>query len=205
MPPSRHSVSGTNRFPVGGVAVALVILATLGCGSAQTAGRVTVPADSRSVDQRAAAIYSAVIRELVTKDNTFGSAPRSFKVIYVLDHPIGDAGNPEAQAITRGSQEGFSAALKMAIRARLAELSPMKFAPSRSSAVVGEEAGASPGHVRAGGVLITLGPIVGKEGEVRVGNSWWMNGLAGQWSTYVLGEQGAGWKVTGLSGPIAIS
>lgn len=205
MPPSGHSGFGTNRFPVRGVAVALVILATVGCGSARPVGRVAVPAGSRSADQRAAAIYSAVIRELVTKDNTFGSAPRSVKVIYVLDHPIEGAGDPEARATTRSSQEGFSEALKMAIRARLAELFPVKFVPSRSSAVVGEEAGASPGHVRAGGVLITLGPIVEKEGDVRVGNSWWMNGLAGQWSTYVLGERGAGWKVTGLSGPIAIS
>jgi len=190
---------------VRGVALALVILATVGCASARTADGVAGPAGSRSSDQRAAAIYSAVIHELLAKDNTFGSAPRSVKVIYVLDHPIEGAGDPEAHATTRSPQEGFSEALKRAIRSRLAELPPVKFVRSRSSAVVGEEAGAAPGHVKAGGVLITLGPIVEEDGEVRVGNSWWMNGLAGQWSTYVLGERDAGWKVTGLSGPIAIS
>lgn len=187
------------------VVIVLVILATMGCGSARTAGRVAAPTGPRSADQRAAAIYSAVIRELVAKDNTFGSAPISVKVIYVLDHPIESAGDPEAQATTRSSQGVFSEALKTTIRARLTELPPVKFVPSRSSVVVGEEAGASPGHVKAGGVLVSLGPILQKEGQVHVGNSWWMNGLAGQWSTYVLEERGAGWKVTGLSGPIAIS
>jgi hypothetical protein len=81
----------------------------------------------------------------------------------------------------------------------------VKFVRTRSSVVVGEKAHSSPGHVRAGGVLITLGPIRGDEGKVRVANSWWMNGLAAQWLTYVLDRQGAGWKVTGISGPIAIS
>lgn len=187
------------------VVVVLIILATVGCGSARTVGRVAVPAGSRSADQRAAAIYSAVILELVNKDSTFGSGPTSFKVIFVIDHPVEDAGDPEAQATTRSSQEGFSEALKTAMRARLAGLPAVKFVPSRSSAMVGDEAGASPGHARDRGVVITLGPILQKEGQVRVANSWWMNGLAGQWSTYVLGESGAGWKVTGLSGPIAIS
>lgn len=48
------------------------------------------------------------------------------------------------------------------------------------------EAPRTPGHVRAGGVLITLGPIRDDQGNIRVPKSWWMNGLAGQWLTYVL-------------------
>ena len=71
--------------------------------------------------------------------------------------------------------------------------------------MVGEKAGSSPGRVRAGGVLITLGPIVGAGDRVHVANSWWMNGLSGQWLTYVLGQQGADWNVIDISGPIAIS
>ena len=187
------------------VATFVVILATLGCGSARTVDRVSVPTGHLSVDDREGAIYSAVIRQLVRKDNTFGSAPTSFKVVYVLDRPIEGAADPDAQATTGGSQEGFSEELKAAVLARLADLPPVKFVPSRSSAVVGERAGSSPGHVRAGGVLITLGPIVREEDKVRVANSWWMNGLAGQWLTYVLEEQGTAWKVNGVSGPIAIS
>jgi hypothetical protein len=48
-------------------------------------------------------------------------------------------------------------------------------------------------------VLITLGPIPGDQGNIRVPKSWWMNGLAGQWLTYVLDQQESAWKVTGIS------
>ena len=35
-------------------------------------------------------------------------------------------------------------------------------------------------------MLITLGPIRDDQGNIRVPKSWWINGLAGQWLTYVL-------------------
>lgn len=187
------------------VAVVLAVLALAGCGAVRTVGGVAGPAGHRSADQRTAAIYSAVIRELLNKDSTFGSAPLSVKVVYVLDGPIKDAGDAELPTSSGTPHGRFSESLKTAIRARLSGLPTVKFVHSRRSAVVGEKGGASPGRVRAGGVLITLGPIRANEDTVRVGSSWWMNGLAGQWSTYVLGQQGAGWTVTGLSGPISIS
>jgi len=165
----------------------------------------SAPTEGPAGDDREAAIYSAVIRQLVMKDNTFGSAPTSFKVVYVLDRPIEGAANPHAQVSGGRSQEALSEAFKASVTARLADLPPVKFVPTRRSVVVGEKAHSSPGHVRAGGVLVTLGPIVRGEGKVRVANSWWMNGLAAQWLTYAVSQQGTGWKVTGISGPIAIS
>jgi hypothetical protein len=186
-------------------AVLFVVLTTLGCGSTGAVETTSSPAETPSGDDREAAIYSAVIRQLVMKNNTFGSAPTSFKVVYVLDRPIESAADPEAHVSGGNSQEAFSESLKAAVRTRLTDLPPVKFVRTRSSVVVGEKAHSSPGHVRTGGVLITLGPIRGDEGKVRVANSWWMNGLAAQWLTYVLDRQGAGWKVTGISGPIAIS
>lgn len=185
-------------------AVLFVVLATLGCGSSQTVGTPT-PTGPSTGDEREAAIYSAVIRQLVMKDNTFGGAPTHFKVVYVLDRPIEGAAYPEAQVTRGSSHEAFSETFKAAVRGRLADLPPVKFVSTWSSVVLGEKAGSSPGHVRAGRVLITLGPIVGNEGKVRVANSWWMNGLAGQWLTYVLGKHGTAWKATGISGPIANS
>lgn len=188
------------------VAVVLfVVFATLGCGSTETVDTSPSPAGPSSGDEREAAIYSAVIRQLLMKDNTFGSSPTPFKVVYVLDRPIEGAADPEAQVNGGSSLEVFSETLKAAVRARLADLPPVMFVSTRSSVVVGEKAGSSPGHVRTGGVLITLGPILGDEGKVRVANSSWMNGLAAQWLTYVLGKQGTAWNVTGISGPIAIS
>ena len=186
-------------------AILFAVLTTVGCGSTMAVETGSAPVEAPAGDDREAAIYSAVIRQLVMKDNTFGSAPMSFKVVYVLDRPIEGAADPQAQVSGGSSQEAFSESFKAAVRARLADLPPVKFVRTRNSVVVGENAGSSPGHVRAGGVLITLGPIRGGEGIVRVPNSWWMNGLAGQWLTYELHQPGAGWKVTGISGPIAIS
>lgn len=185
-------------------AVLIVVLATLGCGSTPTVSPSPTARHS-SAEERKAAIYSAVIRQLVKKDNTFGSAPSPFKAVYILDRPSKGAADPDAEVAGASSREPFSEELKSAVRARLADLPPVRFVRTRSSVVVGEKAHSSPGHVRAGGVLITLGPIVGDEGKVRVANSWWMNGLSGQWLTYVLGRQETGWEVTGISGPIAIS
>jgi hypothetical protein len=190
------------------VALALfVLLAAVGCGATDSVETAASPPEgtAASADQRNAAIYSAVIRQILMKDNTFGSTPTPVKVVYVLNRPIVGAADPEAQVTSGSSQEAFSETLNRAVRARLVELPPVKFVPTRNSVVVGDKAGSSPGHVRAGGVLITLGPIVGDEGKVRVANSWWMNGLSGQWLTYVLAQQEPGWEVTGIDGPIAIS
>jgi hypothetical protein len=190
------------------VALALfVFLAAVGCGATDSVETAASPPEgtAASADQRNAAIYRAVIRQILMKDGTFGSTPTRVKVVYVLNRPIEGAADPEVQQTSGSSPEAFSETLKTAIRARMAELPPVKFGPTRNPVVVGDKAGSSPGHVKAGGVLITLGPIVGDEGKVRVANSWWMNGLSGQWLTYVLDRQGAEWKVTGISGPIAIS
>jgi hypothetical protein len=74
-----------------------------------------------------------------------------------------------------------------------------------SEGVVGTRSGSSPGHVKNGGVLISLGPIEEDRRRVRVGNSLWISGLAGQWLTYVLEQRDGHWTVTGRSGPTAIS
>lgn len=158
-----------------------------------------------SSDEREAAIYSAVIRELVAKDNPFGAAPPPFTTLYVLDRPIESAGDPEGQAAGGRSHDPFSDGLKAAIRARLTDLPPVEFVATRESVVVGDMAGSAPGRVKNGGVLITLGPVVGDGDEVKVANNWWMSGLAGEWLTYVLANQARGWDVTGTAGPVAMS
>jgi hypothetical protein len=52
----------------------------------------------------------------------------------------------------------------------------------RDSVVVGFEAGSAPGHVKKGGVLLSLGPIEPSGNRVEVETSLWINGLAGQWA-----------------------
>jgi hypothetical protein len=52
---------------------------------------------------------------------------------------------------------------------------------------------------------LSLGPIDGTGNRVEVANSLWINGLAGQWLTYVVEWRGGTWEVTGTTGPMAIS
>ena len=78
-------------------AILFAVLTTVGCASTTAVETGSAPAEAPAGDDREAAIYSAVIRQLVMKDNMFGSAPTSFKVVYVLDRPIAGAADPQAQ------------------------------------------------------------------------------------------------------------
>jgi len=146
-----------------------------------------------------------VIRQLITKDNTFGGAEPPFKVVYVVDGAVLAAADPEKPLNDLGPQKPFAETLKTDMQRRLMRLPPVRFVAERESVVVGHVAGTSPGRVRNDGVLISLGPIEHRGKEVEVANSLWMNGLAGQWLTYVLVQQGEEWEVTGTTGPMAIS
>ena len=100
----------------------------------------------------------------------------------------------------------FSHDVKDGVRflSRLADLPPVEFVASRHSVVAGASA-SSPGQVKNGGVLISLGSIEPDGKMVEVEASLWINGLAGTWLTYVLDKRDRTWKVTGTTGPMAIS
>ena len=73
----------------------------------------------------------------------------------------------------------------------------MSFVRTRASVLEGT------GQVERRGVLVTLGPIVGR--GRRVGASLWLDGRAAGWLTYVVRRQGGVWRVTGTTGPVAIA
>jgi hypothetical protein len=152
-------------------------------------------------------IYAAVIRQLVTRDHTFGGADPGFRVIYVLDGVVEGAEDPEKPVDEHDPERPFSHDLKDAMRSlsALAGVPPIEFVAERGSVVVGEDSGKRPGHVKAGGVLISLGPIEGAGDRVEVGNSLWINGQAGQWLTYVVEYRKGVWHLTGTTGQMAIS
>lgn len=148
-----------------------------------------------------AEIYAAVVRRLVTKDHTFGGAASPFKHVYIVDGSIPDAGNPHKDTL-RPASERFTDELKMEIEEQLRDLPPLEFIVDPSDVRRGEQ---GMDGVENDGVIITLGPIERKGTEVRVSNGLWCSGRCGQWLTYVLEERGGVWKVTGTTGPSAIS
>jgi hypothetical protein len=187
------------------VALMPVVLVAAGCdGGGTQAPRPSVASETPqggSEDQaidRSMAIYSAVIRRLVTKDHTFGQGESPFGHVYVVDGVVPKAGRVN-QSFTAEPEEPFSDDLKRGIREELLDLPPIVFVPDRESALGGA------GSVLNDGVIITLGPIQPSGNRVKVENNLWCGGLCGQWLTYVVERQDDRWRITGTVGPYAIS
>jgi hypothetical protein len=204
----------TNRFARLVTASVFIAAVATACSGGESQPEDAV-ATTASVDEsgqvveetnRDANIYAAVVRRLVQKDNTFGSDPE-FKIVYVIHGPVQDASDPE-KPVTEYEPEGaFSHDIQDGVRllSTLHGLPPIEFVAERNSVVVGEHGGSRPGRVKNHGVLIAMGPIEATGKTVEVEASLWINGLAGQWLTYVLAETNGVWKVTGTTGTMAIS
>lgn len=147
-------------------------------------------------------VYSAVIRQLVTKDHTFGGESPPFKVVYVINGAVTGAGKPRGDVFGPAPHR-FGQDLIDGIRERLRDdLPPLRFI------VDGNEFRRGPdqlGGVKNDGVIISLGLIERKRDRVRVPNTLWCGGRCGQWLTYVLAEKNGRWVITGTSGPVAVS
>ena len=161
---------------------------------------ISPKAHQDDADPRTVEIYAAVIRRLVTKDHTFGGAPSPFDHVFILDGLRQGAGNP-----SKGMgppDKRFSREIKEALKIELASLPPIDFISHPDSVRVGKDL---MGGVKKDGVIVTVGPIVGRSRNVKVPNSLWCGGLCGQWLTYRLKVKDGHWRVTGTVGPIAIS
>ena len=161
---------------------------------------VPAGAPQNDADPRSVEIYAAVIRRLVTKDHTFGGAPSPFEHVYVLDGPWHGAGHPNRSL--RPSDERFGSEIKEALKVELASLPPIDFIHDPDSVRVGKR---GMGGVKEDGVIVTVGPIVGRGHNVKVANSLWCGGLCGQWLTYRVKLKGGNWRIMGTVGPYAIS
>lgn len=182
------------------IAIALsgLFLVTTACGVAglpPVSGGTSAISPDPSV-QRTVAIYSAVIRQLVSNAASGRIVP-----VYVIDGAVDGAEDPMKPLNELWPVVAFDSAVKEGLIRALPDIKSLTFVAERSQVVVGQ----GPGHVIGRGVLLTVGPIHQDGASVTVGSSYWMNGLNGQWQTYVVQERGTGWAVTGTTGPSAIS
>jgi hypothetical protein len=150
-------------------------------------------------ENRKAAIFAAVVRQLVTRDHTYGqSAPRC-DAVYVLDGPV-----PRVSKLRRPGRRParpFSDDLKSVIAASLEDLPPVSFVDSIAEAFPDSMARVVKGRE----VMVLLGPIRGDALRAEVGASLWIDGWAATWLTYVVQLRGGEWRFTGTTGPIAIA
>ena len=184
----------------------MIVLAA--SGASQEAGRTGEP-DSADVDprrgvaardDRTVAVYAAVVRRLVTRDHTFGAAPSPFKRVFIVDGVVEDAADPRMPGYQQIS-EPFARETKEALLRELGDL-PVAFVGDPNSVIVGEK---TCPRVRGDGVLISLGLVSEDASRVTVANGLFFACEGGQWLTYVLEGKGRHWRVTGTTGPVAIS
>jgi hypothetical protein len=182
---------------------ALVVGFLVGCASEvrPTSGGGLQPGTDPALE-RQVANYSAVIRRLVSKDHTFGTEGPGLEVIYVLDRPVDTAGSPDTGTAPEQEGEPFSKELRARLRTALSDLPPIEFVSDQEDVVVKKDGFPM---VKGGDGLVTLGLLPEGEKRVEVPASLYFTGLAGIWLTYVVEGSGADWKVTGTTGPVAIS
>lgn len=190
------------------IVLTALAMSTAGCGGPAAAGAspaVHRPASGRpaaitKAEARQAEIYGQVLRRYLSTpgENSFGR--HAFATVYVLNEAYPDAANPTGSH-RRGSP--IAPRAQRQVTAALAGLAHVIFIADRGS--VTEDTGGCM-HVRNGGILITLGLPVGHGNEMHVAINGFVACLGATWLTYVLRDRpGAGWRVSGTTGSMAIS
>jgi hypothetical protein len=194
-----------------GSLLAVLAITFSGCGGVTDEDRVAdrpqagrdngLRSGSAETIEENAAVYAAVVRQLVTKDHTFGGAPSPFKRVYVVDGVVADASDPRMPAYLNLARP-FAAELKKTILRMLADLPRVEFLSDPEAVIVDEK---TCPRVKGDGVLISLGSISEGDRPVTVATGLFFACEGGQWLTYVLERSEAGWQVVGTRGPVAIS
>lgn len=200
------------RTPVT-TAVAIVLTAlvvsTAGCGGshAVTSPLPTVhvtmggtPAAVTRAGVKQAEVYVQVLRRYLgtPAENSFPG--QAFTTVYVLNQAYPDAADPNG---THKRGAPIAPQTQRRVMAALAGMAHVIFIADRGTVI---EAKGHCEQVRNGGILITLGPPIGHGHEVRVAINGFVACLGATWLTYVLRDRpGAGWRVTGTTGSMAIS
>jgi len=190
------------------IIVTALAVSTAGCGGSTAAGAPPAmhpPASDRPAavtEARAneAEVYEQVLRRYLSTPAENSFPGQTFKTVYVLDQAYTDAADPSGK---HGRGALIAPRTQRQVTAALAGMANVIFIADRESVI---EARGGCGQVRNGGILITLGPLAGHGHEVRVGINGFVACLGATWLTYVLQDQpGAGWRVTGTTGSMAIS
>ena len=181
----------------------LVLVTAAGCTRQAMAGDPAPggPGGPETATQdRDVAVYTQVLRRYLSTPGENSFPERTFRHVYVLDRAVPDAGDPQARQV---AGEPIPAGTQRAVAGALADVGPVTFVADRESVTVLENGCAV---VRDGGILVTLGPVDGDGDRAEVGVYGFVACLGATWLTYVVRHTaGAGWQVTGTTGPMAIS
>lgn len=140
-----------------------------------------------------AEVYTAVINQIYTVDDTFGGTLQP-PLVYLLSQTDDSVGDPN---IEQQPAQTIDEATQQAIVTGLAELpADVVWVNGRSDVPITAD-----GQVEGDGVIITLGNIHPQaDGTLLVSGSIYVANLAAGGQTFVLEETESGWVVTGTTG-----
>lgn len=163
------------------------------CANASTGtGSDGVAAPSPAVDPRRVGVYATLIDELTRAESA------QWRRVYVVTSLCRDpAALEETSAAPCGDvlTEAEQAALRERLRGE-----HLRFVDDPTPLYDDDWLQGPPRDV-----VLTLGPIVERDDEVRVGASYGCGGLCGSGTTYVLRSDGDVWSVVGQRGPMWIA
>ena len=140
------------------------------------------------------AIYTAVIEQLYTHDDTFGGTYQAADT-YVLTQTDDSAGDPEIEQL---EPQVLATAVQTEITAALAHLPTNIIWVEAMTAVPLDNA---TGAVANSGIVLTLGNIhPQRDGTVLVSGSIYVGMLAAGGQTYILEQAAGGWQIKGTTG-----
>jgi hypothetical protein len=185
------------------ITMTALAVSAAGCGSSAAAGApptVYAPTSDRPAAVMEAEVYAQVLRRYLSTPAENSFPGQAFKTVSVLNQAYLDAADPTG---AHGRGTPIAPQTQRQVTAALAGIAHVIFIADRGSVV---EARGACGQVRNDGILITLGPPVSHGHDMQVAINGFVACLGATWLTYVLHDQpGAGWRVTGTTGSMAIS
>lgn len=140
------------------------------------------------------AIYSAVIRQIYVKDDTFGGTLQP-PTLYIIRHTSDKAGSPMGES---GELVLLAESVQSEIATALQDL-PTEIVWVDAFEDVALDA--TTGSVVKGGAIITLGNLYPQEdGSVQVSGSIYVASLGAGGQTYILTQIDGVWEITGTTG-----
>jgi hypothetical protein len=147
-----------------------------------------------------AEVYTAVLRRYLGTPSENSFPEHTFATAYLLDHAFAEAADPMG---THGTGTPIAQSTQRRLTAALAGTADVVFIADGNTVVENRD---NCPQVKAGGILVTLGPLQGDDNEVTVAINGFVACLGATWLTYVVrNEPGSGWRVTGTTGPAAIA
>ncbi len=140
------------------------------------------------------AIYTAVIEQIHTQDDTFGGTYQAADT-YILSQTDDRVGDPDIEQL---EPQELTTAVQTEISAALAHLpTNIVWVASRTAVPLDD----ATGSVADGGIILTLGNIQPQsDGTVLVSASIYVGMLAAGGQTYILEQDAGGWQIQGTTG-----